>query len=373
MVEAEQRKAFKDWFDKDAARMMSLQVAAVYGKFDKKKFQKLALNNIEQFEFNRRVQNFAAALAQTLPAEYPVAVGILTDSLPDPLPDCESVTDGWLQWPLGQFIADYGTDHFEPSMLAMKELTRRFSAEYAVRPFVERYPEQTFARLQQLTTHECPHVRRWCSEGTRTRLPWGRKLVQLIDNPKPVWPILEALKDDPELYVRRSVANNLNDLSKDHPQQVLKRVKQWSRKASDERQWLIKHGLRGLIKQGHPEALAIIGYTKPNKLDAKLALKPKKVAIGESVVMSVQLHNGSNKPQSLLVDYVVHYVRKTTATGEKVFKWKTLTLAPGEAICIEKKHALKATTIRALYPGVHLVELQINGYRVDKGQFRLIE
>jgi len=253
----------------------------------------------------------------------------------------------------------------------MTELTRRFSAEFAVRPFVEKYPEKTVSRLLELTNHECPHVRRWCSEGTRTRLPWGRKLNHLIENPTPIWPILEALKDDPELYVRRSVANSLNDLTKDHPRPVLLRVKQWSKTASDERQWLINHALRGLIKQGDSAALAVCGYSKPNQIDAGFELSPKKISVGDNVRLKATLRNNSKKSQSLLVDYVVHYVRKASASGEKVFKWKKLSLGPGEVFQIEKNHPMRETTIRALYPGIHKVELQVNGFRVGKDQFRL--
>jgi len=372
MAAAEEKKAFKDWFDEEAAKAMSLQVAAVYKKFNKSRFCQLALTDIERLEFNQRVQNFASALAQTLPADFRQAVKIVSDSLPPPLPDCESVTDGWLQWPVGQFIADYGIDHFEASMQAMTELTRRFSSEYAVRPFVERYPQQTFKQLYALTVNECPHIRRWCSEGTRTRLPWGRKLKQLIDNPEPIWPILEALKDDPELYVRRSVANNLNDLSKDHPKLVLSRLKKWSVGAGSERQWLIKHALRTLIKQGDPAALALIGYGKPKQLKADITVSPKKIVVGDGVMLTAELHNGSNKKQPLLIDYVVHYSRsKPQASGEKVFKWKTLSIAAGESITMQKKHAMKATTIRSLYAGVHKVELQVNGFRISADEFRL--
>ena len=390
MTAAEEKKAFKDWFDKDAARLMSEQLASVYKPFQKKKFCKLALAGIEQMEFNQRVGNFAYALAQTLPAEYPAAIKIICDSLPAPLPDCESVTDGWLQWPIGQFIADYGLNHFDESMHAMTELTRRFSAEYAVRPFVEKYPADTFAHLQSLCSHECPHVRRWCSEGTRTRLPWGRKLTQLIDDPSPIWPILEALKDDPELYVRRSVANNLNDLSKDHVKLVLARVKKWRVGASDDRKWIIKHGLRSLIKQGDSTALAAVGYGRPTQLKVDFSLSPSKIAIGDSVRLHAKLINGGKKPQPLLVDYVVHYVRKARGSaagkktssankasdskqpvGEKVFKWKSLTIEPGDSLQIDKKHSMKATTIRALYPGVHKVEIQINGFRIGDDTFKL--
>ena len=149
-------------------------------------------------------------------------------------------------------------------MTAMIELTQRFSSEYAVRPFVERYPEATFKRLLALTDDPSPHVRRWCSEGTRPRLPWGAKLHHLVADPSPIWPILEALKDDDELYVRRSVANNLNDIGKDHAALVVERCQAWLEDGNAQRDWTVKHGLRSLVKDGDPGALAVMGYGPPS-------------------------------------------------------------------------------------------------------------
>lgn len=251
-----ERKAFKDWFDKAAARVLAGQVAGAMPSFDQEQFIRLASRNLKALEFAGRVRQFSDALAATLPKPIPKALAVLTESLPPPLPDCEAVTDGWLQWPLGQFIADHGLEYFDASMEAMMELTQRFSSEYAIRPFVERYPEATFDRLLALTDDPNPHVRRWCSEGTRPRLPWGKKLQGLVADPTPIWPILEALKDDGELYVRRSVANNLNDIAKDHAPLVVQRCMAWSEDSNERRDWAIKHGLRSLIKAGKDKRAA---------------------------------------------------------------------------------------------------------------------
>lgn len=357
----EQRKAFKDWFDKAAAKSLVAQIESAYPAFDGQRFERLACKNLKALEFNARVQQFSSAMAQTLPAEYPAAVAILCQSLPPAQVDCESITDGWLHWPMGQFIADYGVDHFEESMTAMIELTQRFSAEFAVRPFVERYPKETLERLLQLTSHVNPHVRRWCSEGTRTRLPWGRKLHQLIDDPAPIWPILEALKDDSELYVRRSVGNSINDLTKDHSKQVIDRCTSWQKRSNANRDWVIRHGLRSLIKEGDRSALALFGYSSPIKLDAKVAIDPGRINVGETLTVSVELSNGAALDQELLVDYIVHYVRKNGSSNAKVFKWKTLSLAAGSTIDIKKNVPMRETTIRALYSGEHRIDVQVNG------------
>lgn len=369
--EVTKRKAFKDWFDKVAARALAAQVAQAMPKFDQGKFVHLATRKLVELEFAGRVQQFSGALAATLPDSKPEALEILTTSLPAALPNCEQVTDGWLQWPIGQFIADHGLEHFDASMNAMIELTQRFTSEFAVRPFVEHHPEKTFKRLLKLTGDSSPHVRRWCSEGVRPRLPWGKKVKALVADPSPILPIVEALKDDEELYVRRSVANNLNDIAKDHPRVVVAQCKVWQKNSNPNREWLVKHGLRTLIKDGNADALRLIGFAPPKMLDANLSVSPKRIAIGDAVTLEVELTSNAARTQKLLVDYVVHYIRQGGKTSAKVFKWTQLELPSREAITLTKRHAMKVTTVRALYPGEYRIEVQVNGVRVVDAGFRL--
>ncbi|MEL6104882.1 MAG: DNA alkylation repair protein [Planctomycetota bacterium] len=365
-----ERTAYKDYFDATAATRLANQIARVYPELNKRRFKQQCTRGLDKLEFHDRVKQFSTALHENLPASIDDALDLLTKSLPAPLPDCERVTDGWLQWPVGQFIADFGTQHFEHAFHAMIELTQRFTSEFAVRPFVEQAPEQTFERLLELTSHDNPHVRRWCSEGVRPRLPWGRKLKQLVQNPDPIFPILEQLKDDPELYVRRSVANNLNDVAKDHPQRVIECCRGWSG-GSDERQWVVRHALRTLVKDGDPGALELVGFSAPRKIELTLEVTPKRIAVGNDVTLSAELFNGSKRTQNLLLDFVVHYVRKSGQRTEKVFKWKSLELPAGESRSLQKKLPMRETTVRALYPGKHLVELQINGTRMASASFHL--
>ena len=368
---SEESKLFKDWFDRDAARQLAALITAAFPKFDGKSFIRLATRELDELELLARVRQFSNALAELLPDSYPRAVDILVRSLP-PAPDGSDQPDeSFVLWPLGQFIADRGTDHFDESLHAMTELTQRFTAEFAVRPFVEKHPDKTFKALTALTTHSSEHVRRWCSEGVRTRLPWGKKLHALIADPALIWPILEKLKDDPEIYVRRSVANNVNDLAKDHPGDVIRNCRSWSKNASPERQWVINRALRSLIKDGHPQALKIIGFGPPKKLSADLQAEPKRISIGDSVELTATLSSDFSRSQKLLIDYAVHYVRKAGKTGTKVFKWKQIELPARGEITLTKKHSMRITTIRALYPGVHKVELQVNGERVAETKFEL--
>jgi 3-methyladenine DNA glycosylase AlkC len=369
MNDAQEKKAFKDWFDKQAASALAEQFQRAWPPFDKKVFLKSATAGLETLEFQARVRQFSQSLRLVLPDDLKETLRILEQSLPPRRQSCEETTAGWLQWPLGQFIADYGLDQFHQSMETMVELTQCFTAEFAVRPFVENYPEQTFARLGELTVHPNPHVRRWCSEGTRPRLPWGKKLVNLTSDPTPIWPILEALKDDPELYVRRSVANNLNDISKDHPDAVVELCLRWKQDAGIERSRLIRHALRTLLKDGHQGALRVLGYETPRDLSVSLEIEPKIVKLGDQVGLTVTILNGHGSAQKLMLDYLVDYPRKNGKRSSKVFKWTTLEPEPGQKITSAKNHPMKKTTVRQLYPGVHGVAVQVNGVVKAQGEF----
>lgn len=364
-----ERKKFKDWFDQAAVLAWVEQVTAVYPEFNGSRFEQLASDGLETLEFKARILQFTRALAETLPSDKAKALQILRESLPRERPGCDNSTDGWLQWPLGEFVAEYGQDHFQESWETMVELTQCFTAEFAIRPFMERFQEQTISQLKGLTGHPNPHVRRWCSEGTRPRLPWGSVLQELVRDPTPIWPLLEALKDDPELYVRRSVANNLNDIAKDHPELVVERCRQWKVSSNPERDWVIKHALRTLVKNAHPGALELLGFGKPSLKKPKLEVSPKSIGLGEYVVLKTFLTNSLQRQQKIQLDYVVHYIRQKGAISEKVFKWKTLTLKGSERVELVKKHAMKATTIRALYAGMHKVEIQVNGRRLAAAEF----
>lgn len=366
-----ERKLFKDWFDRQAAVRLAEQVAAAAPSFDRERFLRLATAGLGRLEFHARIGQFAAALREALPLPVPEALRTLAASLPSEGDDIAPLNDGWLQWPVGQFIAECAPDHFEVAFPAMLELTKRFTSEFAVRPYLEADPEGVCARLLAHTVDPNPHVRRWCSEGSRTRLPWGRKLVALIADPSPVWPILEALRDDPAPYVRRSVANNLNDLSKDHPEAVVALCRRWMRDPTPARYWIIGHALRSLVKQGDPDALAVVGFAAPKGIEARLSADPARVAVGGSVLLRAEIANASTRRQALIVDYAVHYVRSGDRSGVKVFKWKRLELAAGASMVLEKRHPFKPTTIRALYPGRHRVEIQVNGIRLDEASFLL--
>jgi 3-methyladenine DNA glycosylase AlkC len=366
-------KKFNDRFDLEAAYAWAAQVAAVHPNFDSERFVRKVTRGLYSLGFKGRVQRFARVLEETLPPDYPTALSILVESLPEALPDDEAPADGWLQWPMGEFIAMYGLEHFEDSMEAMLYLTQVSRAEFAVRPFVEHFPEKTFARLSELTAHPDPHVRRWCSEGVRPRLPWGNVLGSLVKDPTPIWPILERLKDDPVAWVRQSVANNLTDIAKDHPGLVVAKCQSWKAGATEERRWLVKHALRDLIKSGHPGALASAGILPPpSELKVELEISPRTLLIGESVRLSARLHNQSSVRLTLEVALVLNFAKQEGKGSGKVFKWKSILLEPGQQVTLRKEHALQEAAVGTLQPGRHSVQIQVNGSELASGYFTLL-
>jgi len=229
-----------------------------------------------------------------------------------------------------------------------------------------------FKVLQEWGKDENFHVRRLVSEGTRTRLPWGMRLHFLIEDPSPVIPLLEMLKDDPELYVRRSVANNLNDLTKDHPDMVLDLLEEWNEGASENTKWVISHALRGLAKAGNLRALALLGYGEPLVEIHDFEVSPDEdLKLGDKLHINFRLRSADFQPQNLMIDYIIHHVKANGSTSPKVFKLAKKTLGAFEEVNIQKNHHFKPVTTRVYYPGTHTIELQINGQIVAVRDFEL--
>ncbi len=350
-------------------------IALVYPDFDGEAFLRTALDGYEPLELMPRGRHIARALRRHLPGEYPEAVEILINSLGPKLDGTESFGMApFLYLPHVFFVADYGLDHFEPSLRAQYEITQRFSAEYSIRAYLERHPEATLARLRQWVDDPSPHVRRLVSEGTRTRLPWASRLRDFQRDPSPVIALLELLKDDSELYVRRSVANNLNDIGKDHLEVLVEIAQRWMAGASEDRQWVVRHALRSAVKRGDSDALAVLGFAGDEALVVRHArISPDRVAIGESVTLAFEITNTSAAPQRVLVDFVVHFVKANGSSSPKVFKLTTLDIAPGEAATLSKSLSLIQRTTRKHYPGTHRIDAMLNGIVAPLGSFDLEE
>jgi 3-methyladenine DNA glycosylase AlkC len=258
----------------EAVECLARNVSIAFSEFDAEAFRNAALDELEPLGILERGQKLARALWQYLPQNFSSAADILLNSLTPPLTDTDDLGLAvFFYLPHVCFVAEYGLDAahnnghdpFEASMKAQYELTKRFSAEFSIRPFVIHAQERTLARLLEWTSDANPHVRRLCSEGTRPRLPWAIRIPAFIENPAPILPILESLKDDQDLYVRRSVANHLGDIAKDHPELAYAICERWLVNSSNERKWLIRHALRHPAKKGNKTALKLRAAAKAEK------------------------------------------------------------------------------------------------------------
>lgn len=256
-------------------------------------------------------------------------------------------------------------------MRAQHVLTRLFTAEFSIRAFLEHEPERTLARLAEWTRDPDPHVRRLVSEGTRPRLPWAPRLARFQADPEPVLALLERLKDDPEPYVRRSVANNLNDIAKDHPGRVLAVCRRWMHGAGPDRRALVRHALRSLVKSGDSEALGILGFEAGSPVVVEARIHPREVHIGEKVQVELLLRNPDVGVRAVAVDLRVHFVSANGALRPKVFKGVEAELAPGEVRSARRTVSLRQHTTRTHHPGTHTLELLVNGEIRPAGTFEV--
>lgn len=354
----------KEIFNRERLRHIAAETAAVCPDFDKDHFLILATDNLDALGIMQRLRQVATSLHQTLSGGFPENVEVLHALAP-------RIGHGFASIALPEYVALYGEAHFDLSMEALRFLTRFGSSEFAIRPFLARDLERTLAVMETWAHDDNEHVRRLASEGCRPRLPWSFQIKELVADPSPVANILQALKSDPSLYVRKSVANHLNDITKDSPGWVLERLEAWP--IDDARTaWIVKHALRTLIKKGDPRALALIGAG--GKAEVKVddfAVAPAAITLGQRIRMDARLVSTSDEPQRLVVDYAVHYVKKGGSPSRKVFKLKTVDLAPGAACDLTVGQTIRDFTTRKHYSGRHRVELMVNGETLAEGSFDL--
>jgi 3-methyladenine DNA glycosylase AlkC len=362
----------KDQFGPSAPRAIAMMISAVHPEFPREAFLRDALAGYSPLSLTGRGFQIARALRTHLPPDYPRAVEVLVASASQPHEHRASGgMAAFLYMPHLFFIAQHGLDHFEESMRAQHALTQRFTAEYSIRAYLEKHPERTLARLREWASDPSHHVRRLVSEGTRPRLPWAPRLRAFQKDPRPVIELLELLRDDPELYVRRSVANNLNDIGKDHPALLATIARRWLRGATPERRWVVNHALRSAIKRADAGALRALGYGgKADVAVRDVRITPRRPVIGSHVAIAFTLRNSGKRRQRVMADLVVHFV-KARGTGAKTFKLKAVELAPGASVTLGKKISLRQLTTRRHHAGVHRVETLLNGERRKLGEFSL--
>jgi len=359
MKEIENEKALKHLFDKAHLKRTADALAAVYPAFDRKRYL-ASFSSLEALSMKSRVRLLRDELNHLLPTAYAKALTVLM----------KAVKIGRLEsfdlWPITEFIQTYGTNDLNISLNALQEITTIFTSEWAIRPFIKKYPKETLEFLLKCARNSDTHVRRLASEGTRPRLPWGERLQNFIKDPSPTFPILEELKFDNELFVRKSVANHINDISKDHPEVSIRLLKKWMGEADSNNkkkiEWIARHALRTLVKKGHSEALSLLGVSSKVALEVeKFRLNEKKLTMGEKLKFSFSVKSLSDQKQKLIIDYRIHFIRSNGKPSVKVFKLKNLILDPKAQTKIEKVHHIKEVTTRKYYNGPHIIDIQING------------
>jgi 3-methyladenine DNA glycosylase AlkC len=370
---------FKNVFNKDLILNIATQISYNYSEFNKSRFITSASKDLETLELKARSLQITHALAEYLPKNFDNAGNIMLNSLGNPQKDEHVIGEtsnlgisGWGIMPMAHVVGLFGLDHFDLSMTLLKEMTKRFTAEFDIRFFLINHQKETLDILHTWTNDKSLHVRRLVSEGTRPRLPWAMQLPEFISNPSPVIALLDKLKDDEEEDVRRSVANNLNDIAKDHPDLVADIAEIWMKGATKNRKRLISHACRTLIKQGHQKTLHILGYKSPKLTDSQIDIMTPEVTMGGYVSFSFTTKSDSNKDQALMIDFIIHHKKANGKLSGKVFKWKKTTLPAEKILNATKKHPFKKISTRVFYPGLHKVEIMVNGISFGCKEFQLV-
>jgi 3-methyladenine DNA glycosylase AlkC len=344
------------------------QLGEAFAKADRNfhpdKFVKEVTAGLPELSLNQRMRNTSVVLHKHLPYAYKKQVELCRKVIPD-------VQRGYVSLVFPDFVGLYGREDFDTSLDALKYFTSFGSSEFAIREFLKKDFKKTIRVMEKWAEDKDHHVRRLASEGSRPRLPWSFKLDEVIRNPKATASILEKLKADPELYVKKSVANHLNDISKDNPDYMLTTVKAWD-KTNVNTAWIVKHASRSLIKKGNVDSLSVFDFEKNVKVRiANFKLGKSKLKLGDTLAFEFDMVSEKKTSQKLVVDYVIHYVKKGGELSPKVFKLKELMLHPGKTEHLQKSQVLKDFTTRKHHAGKHVVEIQVNGKVMGEKEFIL--
>jgi len=350
----------KNIYTKDFLLEFSEKIQSVYHDFDTVNFITSVMNETwERLALKARTRQISEKLGVFLPIRYEAALDILFEIAND------CVGFPYLFFP--DFVAVYGQEekHWELSMRALENFTQKSSSEFAIRPFLLRDPERVMKRMTAWAKHPNEHVRRFASEGCRPRLPWGEALPVFKENPTPVLLVLELLKEDSSLYVRKSVANNLNDISKDNPDLVLKTAHRWTGENPDT-DWIIRHGCRTLIRNANPEAMELLGYSKEPILTthASILAQSTILTIGESCEFQYEVDIRQGGATHIRIEYGIDFVKAKGHISRKSFLLSDKTVSGGVHLTGTRLHNWSDITTRCHYPGDHRVVLLVNGQEV---------
>lgn len=363
----------KDIYSKDFYDNFSETLREVVPSFNKEKFvQQIFDKNWDSRELKERMKHTSLVLNSVFPADFSKTVKLI-EKIIESLRQ-RNIKETSIEFMfLPDYIETYGIKDYDASVKSMEFVTQFTSCEFAVRQFIIKYGEKMLQQMQQWSLHDNHHVRRLASEGSRPRLPWAIALPELKNNPAPILPILENLKNDPSEYVRRSVSNNLNDISKDNPDIVISIAKKWKGQ-SKETDAIIKHASRTLLKQGSPVILEHFGFANNSKIVAsKFNILTPKVKFGDTLEFSFSIQNTDKNALNVRIEYGVHYLRSNGQHSKKVFKISERQLKSAEKIDIYRKQSFKIITTRKFYVGQQKLSLIINGQEKIIEKFELTE
>lgn len=344
----------KEMFNKVYYDKLANAITAIHPEFEKTAFKKAVTRNMEALSLNQRLRNTSLVLKEFLPADYKHTLAILKDTI-------TQMPTGYTNLVFPDFVSQYGLNHYTESLEALKFFTKFGSSEFAIRVFLKAELTPTLKKMHEWAEDENVHVRRLASEGSRPRLPWSFKLDAIIENPALTKPILEKLNADAELYVRKSVANHLNDISKDSPDYALLLAKSWGNE-NPHTTWIIKRGCRSLIRKGDKKTLSLLGVSKQASVSiANFSLNKKNIKLNDRLSFEFDLTSTKKTVQKLIVQFCIHYVKQSGERSPKVFHLKELTLKAGERIHFTKSHRFQDFTTRKHFSGEHKLDIIVNG------------
>ncbi|MDH5393246.1 MAG: DNA alkylation repair protein [Gammaproteobacteria bacterium] len=359
-------ESLKDkYLNADFFLQLSRDLKAAYPALNQKQFYQQCITPLDSLQLKQCITHTTLTVGRHLPDNYKKSIHVLYDF-------SRLIDNKFGYIFLSEFVSTFGRQDYKTSIKALRDFTQYSSSEFAIREFLQLDFDTTIRHMLEWAEHDNEHIRRLASEGCRPRLPWANKLPQIIEQPQLSWPILEKLKQDPATYVQKSVANHINDISKDNADWLIKKLQHWNTD-TPVTQWIIKHGCRTLIKQGHETTLSLLGFAKPDIEFNSFSLSTNNIEIGEAFEFCFSVMNQSIKKQKLNIDYRIHFMKKNGTLQPKTFKLKLLLLPPSAAITVCKKHAFKIMTTRKLYPGNHRLEILINGISFKTVGFKLLK
>ena len=362
----------RDYFNADNISQLAQRISDHYSAFDKKAFIKACVCPLKEQTYTERKNNITDQLENFLPSDFKEATDILINVLPPPYIDDDLVDamQRFLVCSLTQYISRNGLNEPHVSLNALYIMTKCFTAEWDIRDFLIHHREFTLKTLKKWTKDKNLHVRRLVSEGSRPYVPWGKKLKFVEENPETTLSLLHIMRNDPSEYVRKSIANHLNDLSKKHADLVVKTLNEWTTEFPNKNMTrLANQALRTLIKNGHKGALKLMGFDSNVNVEVHKFNLTRNVPKDKEFLFSFDLKSATPNEQNIIVDYAIHFLKKNGLQVPKVFKLTKLVLQPNKTITIGKKFSFRPITTRVYYQGPHSCEILINGQSHIKEAF----